>query len=440
MTIKNLPVRYSELGRCRLGEKVTTTKDGKKVTRPTKGEYLRFTSNDRLYLEALAAKYGGTVEEWPDGEQLFQLTTESAFVSVLLPPDPIDTSYERWGSGGIAKRCDGELALVPVQDGEGGFMEERPCLCRAEELIPGDRADMKKGACQVTLRMRLVLPDVPGIGVWLCTSHSIYGAMELPGQVELLQTIAAKGILIPAEFGIEKRTEKKPWERYARDFIVPVLRVRASLADLAAGAGMPRLEDHRAALAPPAAALGSGDGQGGEAQPVTGHDGITEPQLRKLHALLHKHGIAEADRHEQMSRMLGWEVHSAKDLTKNVATKLIDTLESMEAEDITKGFAAGLESGAEKVRTDIESMARNSVAPVFLKAVVVGCAKIGLEGPDADAMVTFATGKASINDLIEPTEANAVFDAIKRFKADELGLRYREDGTAEVHEKVEVVG
>lgn len=424
MTIKNLPVRYSELGRIRLGEKVTATnKKGEDYEKPEKGETLRFTSNDRLYLEALAAQHGGTVEDWPDGEQLFQLTTESAFVSVLLPPDPIDSSYEKWGKGGIAKRCDGELALVPVQDGEGGFMEERPCVCRSEELVPGDRADMKKGACQVTVRLRFVLPDVPGIGVWLCTSHSIYGAMELPGQVALLQTIAAKGILIPAEFGIEKRTDKRPWEKYERHFIVPVLRVRASLADLAAGAGMPRLEDHRAALAPAAAALGSGDGQGGEARPVTGHDGITEPQLRKLHALLHRHGIAEADRHEQLSRMLGWEVRSAKDLTKDVAAKLIDTLESSEperAEPKPKADAAG--------------------APVFLKAVVVGCQKVGLEGPDADAMVTFATGKASINDLTEPTEANAVFDAIKRFKADELGLRYREDGTAEIHEKVEVVG
>lgn len=226
--IRNLPSRYPEIGRIRLGEKEVTD-EGKE--RPKKGTNLRFTSNDEVALKALASQHGGDVVAWEKGEQTYQLVTESPFVPVLLPPDPVDTTYERWGSGGCQRRCDGERVVVPVTNDEGGYLEERDCMCIAEGLIPGERGK----ACSVTVRVRLVLPDVPGIGMWLCTSHSIYAAMELPGQAALLEAMRSRGALIPAEFGIEQRREKKPWERYAREFIVPVLRIRASLAELAGG-------------------------------------------------------------------------------------------------------------------------------------------------------------------------------------------------------------
>lgn len=228
--IANLPARYPELGRIRLGSK------GPKGE-PRKGKTLRFSSDDEVVLKELARQLGGEVTPWDDdkAEQAWHLTTESASVPVLLPPDPIDTTYEKWGSGGIAKRCDGERCIMPMPSTDGGHMVESDCACLADGLVPGDRDDQKRGACQVTVRLRLIIPSVPGLGAWLCTSHSIYAAMELPGQVELLQAMSGSGRLVPADFAIEPRTEKKPWEKYKRDYIVPVLRVRASLAQLMSG-------------------------------------------------------------------------------------------------------------------------------------------------------------------------------------------------------------
>lgn len=228
--IVSLPARYPELGRIRLGSK------GPKGE-PRKGKFLRFSSDDDVVLLALADQLGGEVKPWTDdkAEQAFHLTSESASVPVLLPADPIDTTYEKWGSGGIAKRCDGEMCLQPMQAPDGGHMYESPCACLAAGLVPGDRDDQKKGACQVTVRLRLIIPSVPGLGAWMCTSHSVYAAMELPGQIELLQAMSGRGRLVPADFAIEPRTEKKPWEKYKRDYIVPVLRVRASLAQLMSG-------------------------------------------------------------------------------------------------------------------------------------------------------------------------------------------------------------
>ena len=245
MAIKNLGdrARFPELGRIRLGDReLVETKGGKKVERPKKGDTLRFTSNDETALKAIASQHGGEVEPWEKGEQAWQLTSETQWIEALLPPDPLaDTPiYERWGSGGVQRRCDGERCLVPVGDNTGGHLEEADCACLAEGLIPGDAKDTK--ACKVTLRIRLVLPYVPGLGVWLCTSHSWLGALELPGQVAVIDAMRERGQLIAVRFGIEHRSVKKPWESYTREFIVPSVRVDHSLAQLqSAGALMPEL-------------------------------------------------------------------------------------------------------------------------------------------------------------------------------------------------------
>ncbi len=232
MAIRNLNERYPELGRIRLGDRELMPS---KKERPRKLTQLRFTSNDEVALKALASQHGGDVKPWEKGEQTFELYTETALVPVMLPPDPLgDTPiYERWGSGGVQRRCDGERCLIPRNTDDGGEMVEVDCVCLSEGLIPGDNKEPK--ACKVTIRLRLVLPDVPGLGVWLCTSHSWIGALELPGQVALLDSLRSRGQLIPAEFGIEQRTVKKPWESFTREFIVPVIRVRQSLTQITAG-------------------------------------------------------------------------------------------------------------------------------------------------------------------------------------------------------------
>lgn len=239
--IKNLPSRLPEVGRLRLGEKVESA-NGK--IRPDKAETLIFTSNDVAVLEAAAAQYGGTVEPWSDGTQTHRVVSSVKTIPVLLPDEPIDTSYERWGSGGVARRCDGQRCVYPVIDPEGGHMDEDDCLCIAEGKQPGED-------CKPTVRIRLVIPTLPGVGIWMCTSHSINAAMELPPLMGLIGRAAQRGALIPAEFGIEVRTMKKPWEKFERVFPVPVLRVVDSMLAIQGGAtSAPAVAAPRAAELP----------------------------------------------------------------------------------------------------------------------------------------------------------------------------------------------
>ncbi|MBS1838469.1 MAG: recombinase RecT [Actinobacteria bacterium] len=60
----------------------------------------------------------------------------------------------------------------------------------------------------------------------------------------------------------------------------------------------------------------------------SGFVAMTQPQNRKLHALLREVGIASGDRHEWASNHLGREITSLTEVSKTEAARLIDTLEA----------------------------------------------------------------------------------------------------------------
>lgn len=223
----DLPSRYPELGRLRLGEK------GPKGE-PKRLTHWRATSRDEYTIKAFASKYGGDCRAWQGHQGEWEVLSETSVLEVQLPLDALDLSYEMWGSGGLKRRCDGARVTVPVQDPEGGHYDTIECECKAMGLDPLRDRD----ACNLTLRLRVVLPELPGVGVWMLTSGSKFAAQELPGQVDLIDAIRTRTqILIPCTLSLEQRTMKVPFEKFERRFAVPTLRVSSSMAALQAGAG-----------------------------------------------------------------------------------------------------------------------------------------------------------------------------------------------------------
>jgi hypothetical protein len=205
--------RMMELGRIRLGEKGSRGEPRKLTT-------LRFTSASRALLEALARKHGGEVRPWagaPD-EGYFEVTTQATQIDVILPPvfsdqdgsptTPYSQFFEAWSGGGCQRRCDGETELL---SGE-------PCLCAPAVADQGEEGR----TCKITTRVSMMIPDIPGIGVWRLESHGYNAAVELPGTLEVLMLAAADHKFIPAVLRIEQRTKKVPGAATKR-FIVPVL-------------------------------------------------------------------------------------------------------------------------------------------------------------------------------------------------------------------------
>lgn len=187
----------AEIGRIRIGEK-------SEKGAPRKLTTFRLTSASKSALDAAEKLYGGTVRPWvgAPNEGTFELLTTVSELPVAIPPIPTLCSqyYEMWAAGGCTRRCDGETELLSGDS----------CQC--------DPDDDPKNRCKITTRVSVMLPQLPGLGLWRLESHGWNAAKTLPGTLRLL---AGSGKFIPASIRLEQRTEKK--DNQTRKFVVPVI-------------------------------------------------------------------------------------------------------------------------------------------------------------------------------------------------------------------------
>lgn len=224
MPILDLDTRFRELGRLRLGEDLGD--------RPTALEHWRLTSAHHDLLEAAAELYGGTVDVWRDG---FELTTETSELDVLIPFQDVTAGQwlELWQGSTLARRCNGR-DIVNINNA-GETVVVGPCQC-----------DPASRDCKPVTHLRVVLPQLPDLGIWRLVTRSVYAAIELPGAVELLLRTHG-GELAPASLAIELRRGGK-----RRPYVLPVLRTHNTLNQLVEAGGSPP-----AALAAPSPPAGS---------------------------------------------------------------------------------------------------------------------------------------------------------------------------------------
>lgn len=184
MPIIDLQRRIREIGRIRIGQTVRT---GNGRGRPAKLESFRLTSRDATVIRAAADLWGGTAQTWdaPDGQQ-WEVITDTAELAVVVPPGDMAFSqwYEQWTAGGCKVRCDGAHDIV----------RDTACDC-----------DPERRACSIHTRLSVMLPDLPGVGVWRLETHGYYAAGELAGVVELCQQAMAAGTMLPARLRLEQR-------------------------------------------------------------------------------------------------------------------------------------------------------------------------------------------------------------------------------------------
>lgn len=192
--------RLTELGRIRMGEK------GQRGE-PTQRNTWRITSAAQRLLEQVAEVYGGTVRPWtgaPD-EGYFELATTSHELDILIPPTLASYSQalELWSGGGCVRRCDGVTEKL----------SGKPCMCNP------DRRE-----CQITTRVSVMLPKVPGLGVWRLDTKGWNAAATLPTTLETLGALAP-GQWVPAVLRIQKQSSKKivNGRSQTRRFVVPVI-------------------------------------------------------------------------------------------------------------------------------------------------------------------------------------------------------------------------
>lgn len=211
MPIINLQKRARELGRIRLGQKGDRGQ-------PQKLEKFRFTSNSRPLLEKIAALYGGTVRDWENGTQRYELLSEADRLPIMVPPQPVTQWHEVWRKSGIAHRCDGERNVLTDE------------LCDPEDPLHLEAID------KPTTRLNVVLRDIEGVGVWRTESKGWHAATELPDVAEFL---AQAGGYVNGWLSLDYREDHgvKDGKPYTHKYLVPIIEIDVTPAQLMAGHG-----------------------------------------------------------------------------------------------------------------------------------------------------------------------------------------------------------
>jgi len=214
--------RLRERGRIRIGYS-TTNERGKKI--PHKLDRFRFTSADRATVEQVAAVYGGQVKAWKDGGRSeWEVVTDVAELAVVFVTGGVSfsQSFEQFNGGFLVRFCDGETAHVP---GARGRFKTEPCSCDLDG----------EPVCQKTTHLGLILPHLPGLGLWRLVTRGENAAKELAGSVQLIESAFAAGLYrVQARLLIEHREKRRIVDDkpVVRKFPVPVLELDTSVAAL----------------------------------------------------------------------------------------------------------------------------------------------------------------------------------------------------------------
>jgi hypothetical protein len=239
MPLLDLQRRGQQIGRLRIGEQVKTgkrDKNGSEITRPSKLATFRFTTQSRHGADAIAALFGGEVTEW-NGE--WEVVTGQSEIGVTVPPrdQVVSQWYEMWSRGGCQRRCDSVTEQLT-----GG-----PCLCpraadpddeRQAEAAAIDRARLAAlnppQACKRVTRISVMIPDLPGLGVFRLDTGSYYAAAEIGDAAAIMQMARDKGVFLPAILRIEQRSRVAGGQ--TKRFPVPVLEITTTFRQIASGA------------------------------------------------------------------------------------------------------------------------------------------------------------------------------------------------------------
>lgn len=234
MAVLDLQRRGQQIGRIRLGEQVPVGTSGK--TRPSKLSTFRFTTTNRRIADAIVDLFGGQVRPW---EGQWEAITERSVIGVTIPPRDAVVSqwYELWNKGGCLRRCSSRIEQISGKE----------CMCPHaadpfdQEMVQAaakERARLAKlnppQACGLKTRISVMVPDLPGLGIFRLDTGSFYAAGEIGDQADLLQMARDRGIFLPAELRIEQRFRVANGKR--TPYPVPVLEILNTFREIASGA------------------------------------------------------------------------------------------------------------------------------------------------------------------------------------------------------------
>lgn len=254
IAIKGIAPTLNTVGRIRASKPKPKSGKGAGKSSP----FFRFTSQDREFIEQIGRAYGGEPYAWDEpkapGSQ-WAVETEQRKIDVLIPPNPVyGPLFELWQGKGCERRCDSTQAEYQVDGANGPEMAYHPsCICRDELtgeteegwLAAGAPLDQMPRACQMVMRVSVILPDLPMAGTWRIDTKSWMSAQKIPAMIQLIEQMQTPGL--PAGYLYTQQSESFGGRRKYVEILLGVKNSPNEVAELAAGGGETRV------------AIGSGD-------------------------------------------------------------------------------------------------------------------------------------------------------------------------------------
>lgn len=169
MPIKRLQKReaqFPNIGKLRKGAKKPASGNapGKDLT------YFRFDTEDAHAQKLFEVAYG----------------TEPTQIEIVLPFDTVDENFtcwqEKYGSGGLKHRCDGETCVLWYDEKAGMYKRDaKPC----------------PGQCKEVGRLRLIIPVLQRFAYVTAETHSVHDIVRLTQQLTAVQAMAGSLKNIP---------------------------------------------------------------------------------------------------------------------------------------------------------------------------------------------------------------------------------------------------
>lgn len=233
MPLLDVQRRGQQLGRIRIGQQVPASQPGK--MKPVRLDTFRITTQSRIAADAIAELYGGTVKDWNNE---FEVITDKSAIGVTVPPrdQVVSQWYEMWSKGGCSRRCDSQVEQISSGPCQCPHADDPTDLAQVEAAAK-ERARLAAlnppQACKAVTRISVMIPDLPGLGVFRLDTGSYYAAVEIGDVAALMQAARDQGVFLPAVLRIEHR--QRVANGRTKKFPVPVLEVMATFRQIASG-------------------------------------------------------------------------------------------------------------------------------------------------------------------------------------------------------------
>jgi hypothetical protein len=247
----------------------------------------------------------------------------------------------------------------------------------------------------------VILPEVPGLGVWRLESHGYYAARELGGQLALVDRVVQTGGVVIASLRLTFREDRRPGQPIKR-YSVPALDVSQTFAQLAANAGITQ---------PPAV------------------DGATSAQLEQLY----QPNPAAAERDAAQAAMPTPDSVAQAEKTataRHTATRAAKNAKPALGTGRTRNTATPAPQTAQKVGESGSETAAEMISDGQKKAMFAICKDIGLDDRDDRMRLCITVVGRDLETSADMTyeEAGAVLNTLSQVQDGRRAFTLNPDG------------